>query len=298
MECSSRTDGSGRRSRARALLVGGSLIIAWGILHGQGAGAQEAPVVCPKAPPPVVDVPRADVYKGVPFKGGEVATYEVSWAGLKAGYASLEVRPPRKQQGLWHRVFHVDASTGDWFKAIFVAKEAVEALSRPADFGISWFYMEQNEGKLFSRPFVQQKWLDFDHPHCKVHERIVTPDKPEERVDHDLIYGANDALGVVYNLRSRTFAIGRKERALVYTSEKNWWLEAEPLAFETVTVPAGTFEAVKLKLQTYLGKDMQQKGDVYAWFATKTPDRELVQIQGEIKIGSVWIKLHQFRRGA
>jgi len=266
-------------------------------LWAAAARAEDIAVDCPKSPPKVVEIPRADVYKATPFKAGEASKYEVSWTGAKVGYATIDVRAPLLHNGLWHRVFHVEASTGDWFKMIFVAKEKMEAISRPWDFGIAQFFMEQNEGKILSSPFVQKKWLEFDHPHCVVHERIEVPGKPEEHLDHPLSYGAIDALGVVFNLRTRQFKLGQKERAPVYTSEKNWWLEAEPIAFEPVTVAAGTFDTVKLKLQTFIGKDLQQKGDVWAWIATKTPQRQLVQVQGEIKLGSVWIKLDQYSAG-
>lgn len=258
----------------------------------QGEPAFECPAVKPKAP----EVARADVYAKSPYKAGEESVYELTWAGLKAGYGTIQVRPPRKHNNIWHRVFHAQASTGDWFKAIFVAREELEALIRPWDFGVSKFYMDQNEGKLFSRPFVQKKWLEFDHDNCKVSERVVVPGKDEKNGTFDLSYGANDALGVIFNLRTRDFKIGQKERALVYTSERNWFLEADPVAIEKVQVPAGTFEAVKLKLQTFIGKELQQKGDVYAWIGTNS-DRPLVQIQGEIKIGSVWVKLHKYKNG-
>jgi len=253
---------------------------------------------CPKSVPTPPDIPRARVYADVPFKSGEAATYELTWSGIKAGYATMEVRSPRRHNGLWHRVFHIDAATGDWFKAIFIAKESMEAVSRPWDFGVSQFYLEQNEGRLFGTSFQQKKWLSFDHDRCQVHERIQLPEKPEDNVDHELTHGANDALGVVYNLRTRNFKMGTTEKALVYTSEKNWFLEAEPVAMERVTVPAGTFDTVKLKLQTFIGKDLQQKGDVWAWISTATPERQLVQVQGEIKIGSVWIKLSSYTPGS
>lgn len=265
------------------------------------AAAEEVPIHCPKPAPALPDLARGDVYKSTPFKAGEAATYEVSWQGLKVGYGTMEVRNPMKQmirgQGYWHRVFHVSASTGDWFKAIFVAKEEMQALSRPWDFGVSHFYMEQNEGKLFSRPFVQKKWIDFDQEGCQAKEKVQRPEKPEGNNVFPLSYGAIDALSVVYQMRTRNYKIGQKEKAPVYTSEKNWWLEADPQANETLTVPAGTFKTVKLKLQTYIGKDLQQKGEVYAWIATDTPQRQLVQIQGEIKIGDVWIKLHRYTAG-
>lgn len=268
------------------------------LLFAGSALAEDIKVVCPSPLPKTPVLTREDVYKDVPFKAGESAIYEVSWGGVVVGNANLEVRKARKHNDVWHRVFHVEAKTGDWFSGVLVAKEEIEAVSRSWDFGIAKFYMEQDEDKMFSRHFRQKKWLDFDHDHCKVTERIVEPEKKEAIVVHELAYGANDALGVLYNLRARDFKIGKKERAPVYTSEKNWWLEAEPLALEKVTVPAGTFDTVKLKLQTFIGKDLQQKGDIWAWFATNVPGRPLVQIQGEISLGSVWIKLNSFKPGS
>lgn len=261
------------------------------------AWAEDAAVSCPPVPEKLEDIPRASVYKDVPFKAGETSFYEVSWAGIKAGEAVLEVRPPRRHMNLWHRVFHAEAKTGDWFKAIFVLRDEVEAISRPRDFAISKFFIEQDEGKMFGRRFQQKKWLDFDHSQCKVTERLAEAGKEEKVSQFDLSRGAIDALGVAFQLRTRPFKPGVKERALVYTSEKNWWLEAEPVAFESLTVPAGTFKTVKLRLQTFLGKDLQQKGDVWAWVATDQPSRPLVQIQGEIKIGSIFMRLHRFTPG-
>ncbi len=272
----------------------GMLLLTW----ASQSLAEDIKVECPKNPPKPPEIARAEVYKDTPFKSGESATYEVSWAGIKAGFATLDVRAPRKHNELWHRVFHVEAQTGDWFSGIFVAKEDMESVSRPWDFGVAQFYMEQNEGKIFGRKFQQKKWLNFDHEKCKVHERTQQPEKKETNNDFDLAPGAIDALGVLYNLRTRDFKIGKKERAPVYTSEKNWWLEAEPLAFEKITVPAGTFDTVKLKLTTFIGKDLQQKGDVWAWIATNTPEKAMIQVQGEIKIGSVFVKLHKFKPGA
>jgi hypothetical protein len=293
--------------RAQAVILSGAFglfgafaVFGGGLGSGAAWAADDFQVgdTCPKTPPKTPALERGDVYKTVPFKAGESATFEVTWSGIKAGYGTMEVRAPRKYKDVWHRVFHVEASTGDWFSTVFVAKEEMEALSRPWDFGISKFFMEQNEGKLFSKAFRQKKWLEFNHDKCKVEEKVKQPDKDEESKTFDLAYGAGDALGVIFELRSRQFSLGKKERALVYTSEKNWWLEADPVAMEKVTVPAGTFDTVKLKLQTFIGKDLQQKGDVYAWIATGTPERQLVQIQGEIKIGSVWIKLHKYSPGS
>jgi len=257
----------------------------------------EEKFVCDKKDIKVPDITRTAVYANTPFKSGESSTFEVSYMGLKAGYATIKVMPPRKYEGVWHRIFSGEAKTGDWFKAIYIATYEIEAISRPWDFGIAKFYMEKDEGKLFSNRQLFKKWLDFYHDKCKVNEKTWEPQKPDVRKEFDLQFGAIDALGVVFKMRTRNYQLNKIERELVYTSEKNWWLEANPIAFEKVTVPSGTFDTVKLKLQTFIGKELQQKGDVYAWIAT-SPEKPLVQVEGEIKIGSLWMKLHKFTPGS
>jgi hypothetical protein len=268
--------------------------IGWGVAL---AGDGEFKVECPNpVPPNPKDFLRADVYKDVPYKSGESSTYHVSWMGMHAGSGTIEVQNPQKHNGIWHRVFHVDGRTGDWFKGIFVAHDEATAFVRPWDSGVSKFYIEQQEGTLLGRPFVQKKWLDFDHDKCKVKEKVSVPDKPDEINEHDVQYAAIDAIGAAFKLRTYRYTVGKAEKFLVYTSEKNWFLEAIPLSIEDITVQAGTFKATKLKLQTYLGKDLQQKGDVFVWVANQEP-RQLVQIQGEIKVGSVMMRLMQYQPG-
>lgn len=257
----------------------------------------EYKVVCPNPMPPVPkDFLRSDVYKETPFKAGEVSTYEVSWMGMLAGYGTIEVQSPQKHDDIWHRVYHVDGKTGDWFKGFYIAHDEATAFTRPWDWGVSKFYLEQQEGKFLGNSFVQKKWLDFHHERCKVNEKVVMPNKPDELHERDVQYGAIDAIGAALKLRTFKYKLNVPEKFLVYTSEKNWFFEATPIANESVEVPAGTFKTTKLKLQTYIGKDLQQKGDVYAWVADAEP-RQLVQIQGEIKIGSVFMKLNKYQAG-
>lgn len=261
------------------------------------ASDNELKVVCPNPLPPTPkDLLRSDVYKDTPFKAGEVSTYEVSWMGMLAGYGTIEVQPPQKHNGLWHRVYHVNGRTGDWFSGIFVAHDEATAFVRPWDWGVSKFYLEQQEGQLIGKSFVQKKWLDFNHDTCKVKEKIWMPEKPEEIVEREVQYGAVDAIGSALKIRTMEHKIGKPEKFLVYTSEKNWFLEAVPVSIEDVKVPAGSFPSTKIRLQTYIGKDLQQKGDVFAWVHTKPP-HQLVQIQGDIKLGSVFMRMSKYVAG-
>ncbi len=279
-----------------------SRILLIGLLAGSSAAAfaaatADVKVVCPNPLPKApTNLSRSDTYKDTPFKAGEVSEYALSWMGMLAGYGTIEIQAPQKLDGIWHRAFHVEGRTGDWFKGIYVANDRASALARPWDWGVTKFYIEQQEGKFLGKSFSMKKWLDFSHDRCKVSEKTEQPGKALHLIERDVQYGAVDVIGATLKLRTFNYVPGKAERFLVYTSEKNWYLEATPIAVENVTVPAGTFKAMKVKLQTFIGKEMQQKGDVYVWIAND-PQRTLVQVQGEIKIGSVYMRLSKYTPG-
>ena len=256
--------------------------------------AETVKVSCP-SPLPVTptNMARSDTYKSTPYKSGEVSEYAVSWMGMLAGYGTIEVQAPQKVDNVWQRSYHVEARTGDWFKGIYTANDSASSVVRPWDEGATKFYVEQQEAKFLGGSFTLKKWLDFSHDRCKVFEKVEHSKSGKETAERDLQYGALDAIGAVFKLRTFNYVVGKVERSLVYTSEKNWYLESSPVGVEAVTVPAGTFQAMKVKLRTFLGKEMQQKGDVFVWIANDAP-RTLIQVQGEIKIGSVYMRLSKY----
>jgi hypothetical protein len=266
------------------------------LLAGQALAA-DLKVICPNPLPKTpTNLSRSDTYKNSPFKAGEMSEYAISWMGMLAGYGTIEIKAPQKVDGIWQRAYHVEGRTGDWFKGIYVANDSASAVVRPWDEGVTKFYIEQQEGKFLGKSFVMKKWLDFSHDRCKVVEKTEHSDTGNTTIERDLHYGAIDVIGAALKLRQFNYVPGKVERFLVYTSEKNWFLEATPLAVEDVTVPAGTFKAMKVKLQTFIGKDLQQKGDVFVWVANDK-QRTLVQVQGDIKIGSVYMRLSKYLPG-
>ena len=261
------------------------------------AHSEQAPCETPdsKAPGPSS---MTEIYRKAPFKSGERSTFQVHYMGVMVGYGNIRVKPPVLLKNNWSQHFSAKASTGDWYSAIFVAKDQVIAYSKPESFAVLKFYIKQDEGQMFGSRFIQEKWLNFYHEKCMVDEIIKKKDKEPVQEQAELSYGAIDALGAVFKLRSLTYITGQKQRFLVYSSRKNWWLEADPKTVEKVTVPAGEYLADKLKLQTYLGKDLQQKGEVHIWIAKDHPSRPLVKVEGEIKIGSIVMELTEFTPGS
>lgn len=273
----------------------------------------------PPPPPPCItqalpNWQRADVYKNVPFKGGEEAKYLLEYGAIHVGYGILNVLAPVKhpitisastdakpvQDGRWHMQFHGEAYTGDWYSGIFKGNDVIQAIVQPRTMAVSTFYIRQKEKGALSSLLHVEKWLTFDQQLCKVQERQVLHSKGNrEKVEtYDLEHGAADVLGAVFRMRTYTFQEGVPVRFLVYSSEKNWWLEATPVAKETVEVPAGKFVCDKLKLQTYIGKDLQQKGAMFLWIARDHPSRPMVKVEADVSFGSVEVRLEKFKPGS
>ncbi|MEZ4743470.1 MAG: DUF3108 domain-containing protein [Bdellovibrionota bacterium] len=253
---------------------------------GSRRGGAETPVL------------RGHVYKDTPFKAGEKSKYDVYYLGMLVGKALLGVNPPAFYKGAYHSAFTADARTGDWYRYIFAAHDVLRAFANPRDLSAVSFYLSQQEGAMFGKQIKQEKWFEFDHQQCLVKEKIHDKNSGKvEKKEFSLQPGASDSLAALYKLRTYSFdKVGQRARYLVYSSEKTWWLEARVENFEKVTVPAGEFEAVKLKLQTFIGQELQQKGDVFLWFS-KDSSRILLKVSGQIKIGSVKMLLTSYAPG-
>lgn len=255
--------------------------------------------VCNATKPRKVD--QAEVYKLTPFKPNEKTVFEVYYSNVYIGDAELIVQPPHPYNDSWHYMFDVYGKTGDWYSSIFKAEDRARAIARASDFGAVWFFLDQNEKKVFSDRKLKERYLSFMPEKCQVIlKTVVTKDGKktvESREPHKYHPSAMDAVTAAFKLRTYDFVVGKSIRDPVYTSKKNWWLEAEPVAIERVPTPIGNVLAFKIKLQTYAGEDLQQKGDMYIWIAKDLPARPIVKITGDVKIGQITAKLKAFTKG-
>lgn len=273
-----------------------------------------SPPPCAAAEAPPLELERKQVYAGVPFQAGEVARYTLKYGALKVhvGYGFLRVQPPTRFEiaarrsgdqaqkiNAWHRVFEAEAYTGDWFKMIFVAHDIIRVLTRPWDQGASHFYLNQDEEKPFVRRFKTESWISFDHVLCKAQVRTVNHKKKTEKEEEFFLEpGASEALSAFYRLRTLSFASSKPESFTIYTSEKNWRLVATPLKKEQLETPLGKFETQKLQIQTYLGQDLQRKGDLYIWIAVDRSARPIVKIEADLGFSSVYLEIDQYKEGS
>jgi hypothetical protein len=240
----------------------------------------------------------AEVYKGMPFAKEEFHKLNVSYLGLNAGYIELRVLEPLSYNEQWLMGFDSLVKTGDWYEKIFKARDQGIGYAFPELFTPYQFRMMQNNVPLIGKKYTEDKLISFDTTTCAVKEEYRDEaGKITKTVQAPLDFDAVDILSALYKIRTMDFVNNKEARIKVYTSEKNWWLIATREDFVRLTVPAGKFDAVRLKLQTYLGKELQQKGNVRIWIAMVHPNRPLLKIEAEIKIGSFIAVLQTFTPG-
>ncbi len=235
-----------------------------------------------------------EVYANTPYKPGETSTFKMSFKGMYVGDAVLTVQKPHLHNGSWQQVFDGYGRTGAWYKWIFVAEDQIRAIAHPVDFGVSWFYMEQDEGKLFKSRYIRKKYLDFNSATCIVSEKTIKDKDDITEKKHAFVPGSMDVLSASFKLRTQQFQVGQKITFPMFTSGKNWTAEVDALKLETLKIPdLGEFKTIKLKLKTYIGDKLDQKGDSYLWIAHELPHRPIVQIEAVVKIGSIFGTLKQ-----
>ncbi len=243
---------------------------------------------------------QKDVYKNKPFAPGEEAVYEVHYGVVYVGEGKLSVGPAYEfpqGSGRFNQVFDAYGKTGDWFRPIYQAENRARSVNNPANFGANWFYIDQNEGRMFDDPRVAQKHLRFQASACTATE---TKKKPKRKDSVRKVFFFNqslDAMSAGFKIRIVDFKVGKKVRMPVFTSRKNWWLELDPIKEETVNTGIGSLKAMKIKMQTYLGEELQQKGEAYVWVATEHPNRPIVKVAGKVVLGSIKMRLKRYTAG-
>lgn len=245
-------------------------------------------------------IAKSRVYKGLPFHENEFLRLNVKYLGLHVGFLDFEVLEPAKRGQDWLMNLKASVNTGDWYEGVFKARDAGIAYLYPITFTPFQFRMIQDHKPFLGSDYYEDKWVNFQREKCQVreeYERYKGDKKKTKSKTAPLDSDSHDILGALYKLRTIDFVRYADAKIKVYTSEKNWWLKATREEFVKVKVPAGKFDAVRLDLQTYIGKELQQKGKARIWIAFREPGRPFVKIEAEIKVGSFIAEMSSFKAG-
>jgi len=218
-----------------------------------------------------------------PFQMGERLVYKVSYMGVPAGEAVMEVSEKIKFKG--REVYHIVSTveSNDFISFFYPVKDRVESFVDAEEFYSHYIKINQRQGKK-----RRKKTIDFDQV---LHRAIqIKTDKVKSEVRTEVFQippRVQDSLSSLYYFRMHQNLVpGESVFIDVHESKKNWELEIQVLGREELKTTLGTFKTIKAKALIRFEGVFMDKGDVTLWLTDDERHIPLL-IRTKIKIGHI-----------
>jgi len=223
------------------------------------------------------------------YKMGERLVYEVSYMGIPAGEAVMEVHEKTKIKGrdTIHIISTVESNA--FVSFFYPVKDRIESFIDSEKFYSHYIKVKQRQGRK-----RREKVIDFDQvQHRAV---LIKKDKGELKEEtFDIPPKVQDSLSALYFFRMhQDLSAGESVFIDVHESRKNWKLQIKILGKEELTTALGTFNTIKAKAIVRYEGVFMDKGDVTLWL-TDDEKHIPVFIKTKIKIGHINASLKSMR---
>jgi hypothetical protein len=226
----------------------------------------------------------------VPFRAGELLSYDVSYSTyLTAGTVTLNVQSKRPSFNSVAYYIVAEARPTPLMSKLYT-------LYYKADVLIDTYTLLPQRAGVYSeegkRHLMKTTTFD-DRSHKAVFENVRAKDRRELSVPPY----TQDALSAIYLLRAMAMKVGEHETIPVSTGGRTYRARVDVEALETVTTPAGTFQAQRYRAQLYNDTGQINGRPVRLWISD-TPSRVPVKLQSDLAVGSFNLTLREVRLGA
>ena len=216
------------------------------------------------------------------FQAPEEFIYDLTWAGIKAGTASMELRNDDGRT----RIIST-AQSAKWISVFYTVDDRVVSVvsedSNRSSPGLPLSYrLRLREGKhrkdkevIFDRERNKAKYID--HLSKEYKEVDVPP----------MVF---DPISSFFYLRSLRLVVGEPVYITIFDSKKVYDVEVQVLRREQVTVPRGTFDTIVVKPLMKSEGIFYRKGEIFIWL-TDDARHIPVKMQSKVKIGSITASL-------
>ena len=237
-----------------------------------------------KTPP----LPAPDEMR-VPFKPGELLTYDVSYAGVvAAGTATMNVES--KRPSFSSMAYYVVAEgrptplISNLYAVYYKADVLMDVYTLlPQRAGV---YSEEGQRR-------QMKVTTFDNAARKATYENVTAKNGKR--EFSVPSFTQDALSAVYVIRTLPLKAGWRESMPVSTGGHAYRVQMNVDGTESVSTPAGPFKAFRIRLTLFEDGNPKQR-PMNLWISD-TPSRIPVKLQAELTAGSFDLTLREAKLG-
>jgi len=219
----------------------------------------------------------------LPFRTGEVLTYDISWSNIvTAGTAVMQVKSEPLPNGKKALRFIAATRSAGLVEKFYKVRDTIESVFDPTIMQSLSITSNISHGKKKRRQTVV-----FDHGNRTAVSRL-NDDPPETLAIPDPV---QDAMSSLYYLRTKkNLTIGKVTNIPVHDSGKNWSVEIVTLGKEKITTPLGEFNTIKVKTFPKYEGVFMNKGEIFIWL-TDDDRRIPVLMKSTISIGSIMTTL-------
>ncbi|MCK5139731.1 MAG: DUF3108 domain-containing protein [Thermodesulfovibrionia bacterium] len=206
--------------------------------------------------------------------------YNVYWAGIRAGSASLELKDTPEGLTITSR-----AVSAEFISLFYKVEDLAQSILYPNGYP-SLYVLKIQEGR-----HKRDKATFFNmRPDNETQHIIYNNKLDNETVEFNFERPAFDPLSGLYEIRKRQLEVGRSEFIDIFDSKKLWNVEVQVLRKERITTPVGEFNTIVIKPIMQSEGIFMKKGDIYIWL---TDDEKKIpaMIKSKVKIGSFVAKL-------
>jgi hypothetical protein len=236
----------------------------------------EARVIVPPTPE---NHSRPQVPQTLPFNVGEKMIFSVSWSGIDAGEATLEVKEILPYEG--HEVFRLlsNAKTNRLFSVFYKMHDTLESL-------------------LDAKSLVSRRYKKIERERDKESNKEFIFDQERNTVlykgkTYYTLPNVQDELSLLYYVRTLDFQVGNSLYIDIFSGKKNWRVKANVLRKERVIVPAGTYNTIVVEPEIKF-EGILEAGNMTLWF-TDDERKMPIKLRSHIKVGSIEARLEKFQ---
>lgn len=212
------------------------------------------------------------------FRIPEKLVYDLTWAGIKTGTATLEIKNENEKI----RIVSTARSV-DWVSVFYTVEDKIEAeLSPPgpsAVFGTPRSYRV----RIREGGHRRNKEVVFD---CLNRRAYFTDHLSGEKMDVEIRDKTFDPLSSFYYIRTLKPQVGRSVYVEVLDNKKLWNVEVQIIRRERVSTRLGDFDTIVIKPILKSEGIFNRRGDMYIWLTDD--DRHVpVKLQTKVALGRV-----------
>lgn len=212
------------------------------------------------------------------FVRPEKLNYDLTWAGLKAGTATLELLTEADR----FRIVS-SARSADWISVFYTVDDRVETVLRAKLPSLFIGVPENYRVKLREGRHRRDKEVIFDYEKLTA---TYIDHREGRKKQFGITAHAFDPLSSFYYIRTLKIEVGKPVFVDIFDSKKMWNVEVKVLRKEKIETELGTFDTIVIKPLMKSEGIFSRKGDMYIWL-TDDEKRLPVKMQVKVAIGSI-----------